>query len=72
MNCFVYLIYEFTTSVRDGARVRHGQTTGPGPGLPDFDRPGPARHGTVTVASKGGLGSGESLQVLCVLGTGEG
>jgi len=26
----------------------------------------------VTVASKGGLGTGESLQVLCVLGTGEG
>jgi hypothetical protein len=26
----------------------------------------------VTVASRGGLGTGESLQVLCVLGTGEG
>ncbi len=26
----------------------------------------------MTVASRGGLGTGESLQVLCVLGTGEG
>jgi len=26
----------------------------------------------VTVASSGGLGTGESLQVVCVLGTGEG
>ncbi len=26
----------------------------------------------MTVASKGGLGTGESLQVLCVLGMGEG
>jgi len=26
-----YLIYKFTTSVRDGARVRYRRTTGPGP-----------------------------------------
>jgi len=41
-------------------------------------RPGPAQQKrergwlAVTVASKGGLGTGESLQVLCVLGTGGG
>jgi hypothetical protein len=29
------LIYKFTTSVCDGARVRHRRPTGPGPALPD-------------------------------------
>jgi hypothetical protein len=52
------LIYKFTTSVRpcvrDGARVRHRRTTGPGPALPDSRisthraRRGGCRAGSVT------------------------
>jgi len=33
------LYIRFTTSVRDGARVRHKQSTGPGPALPEFPVP---------------------------------
>ncbi len=34
-----YLIYKFTTSVRDGARVRNRQLTRPGPALPAGQSP---------------------------------
>jgi hypothetical protein len=59
--------------VCDGARVCHRRTTGPRTELGSVKdrRQGPARQKqergwlVVTVASMGGLGTGESLQVLC-------
>ncbi len=75
----ILYINSLRLSVRDWARVRHGRTTGPGPAKTDVVNDWlwrwPARAGwarergwlAVTVASTGGLGTGESLQVLCVL-----
>ncbi len=63
---FRNLIYKFTTSVCDGARVQHRRPTGPGPAFPDSristDR---ARSDTPTVVTEPGV------KQLCVFG-GEG